>query len=638
MRFHIEKVILWFSEKEKTVIPFENNKVNVVRGNSSRGKSNIFAVIDYCLMSDKPNIVEPVINECTEYYGLEFVLDGQYYSVSRKKPIDGIGADSVFLIEKPFPEDYYPSTTNKQVSDARSFFDRKFGIKDDSYKYPFGKNGGANSFVVSFRSFLMYNALTENIISSQYEYLNYKFFEDNYVDKDDKRSYLFDLLLGIDNVEEKKQQKIIDSLKSNQRSTKIKNTKYEDAVKRFLDKLKEAKTLVLESGLAEKRDFIDLSGTEQILLLDNIIVKNEPRTPETAHDADEKKSMLTQTLYQKQVQLNNILRAKREYEKYWEQISSLEDGLKPVEYLQEHIEELGVTVWSRQILDSLQNSLSTLRERGNKAQKDFVSDNQIQLLRKEITDVERQMQNLDNIKITPIQNSERYYVLGRLKEFVEALKNLHDEIPTEKPRQIDEVQDGQIRKQAEKIIETIQARRTTVVGAELNPAIQHYFDKFKFLENFAGSKTRYNRDHERLEIGKDAILNYTNVGSQSNYMFLHICFFLGLHRFLTNNPSQYVGQFLFIDQPSIPYYESSENTKSTDKLKLMDAFKVINTFMQEMADENEEFQIILIEHAEESYWTGKNALSHFVTKANFEGDNALVPLHIIEKHKNEAKN
>ena len=484
----------------------------------------------------------------------------------------------------------------------------------------------------------MYNALTENIISSQYEYLNYKFFEDNYVDKDDKRSYLFDLLLGIDNVEEKKQQKIIDSLKSNQRSTKIKNTKYEDAVKRFLDKLKEAKILVLESGLAEKRDFIDLSGTEQILLLDNIIVKNEPRTPETAHDADEKKSMLTQTLYQKQVQLNNILRAKREYEKYWEQISSLEDGLKPVEYLQEHIEELGVTVWSRQILDSLQNSLSTLRERGNKAQKDFVSDNQIQLLRKEITDVERQMQNLDNIKITPIQNSERYYVLGRLKEFVEALKNLHDEIPTEKPRQIDEVQDGQIRKQAEKIIEAIKARRTTVVGAELNPAIQHYFDKFKFLENFAGSKTRYNRDHERLEIGKDAILNYTNVGSQSNYMFLHICFFLGLHRFLTNNPSQYVGQFLFIDQPSIPYYESSENTKSTDKLKLMDAFKVINAFMQEMADENEEFQIILIEHAEESYWTGENALSHFVTKANFEGDNALVPLHIIEKHKNEAEN
>ena len=38
------------------------------------------------------------------------------------------------------------------------------------------------------------------------------------------------------------------------------------------------------------------------------------------------------------------------------------------------------------------------------------------------------------------------------------------------------------------------------------------------------------------------------------------------------------------------------------------------------------------------YWTGKNALSHFVTKANFEGDNALVPLHIIEKHKNEAEN
>ncbi len=66
MKFHIEKVYLWFSKTEKTVIEFENNKVNVIRGNSSRGKSNIFAIIDYCLMSDKPNIVEPVINECTK--------------------------------------------------------------------------------------------------------------------------------------------------------------------------------------------------------------------------------------------------------------------------------------------------------------------------------------------------------------------------------------------------------------------------------------------------------------------------------------------------------------------------------------------------------------------------------------------
>lgn len=32
----------------------------------------------------------------------------------------------------------------------------------------------------------MFNALTENIISSQYEFLNYKFFEEEYVDSREK--------------------------------------------------------------------------------------------------------------------------------------------------------------------------------------------------------------------------------------------------------------------------------------------------------------------------------------------------------------------------------------------------------------------------------------------------------------------
>ena len=64
-------------------------------------------------------------------------------------------------------------------------------------------------------------------------------------------------------------------------------------------------------------------------------------------------------------------------------------------------------------------------------------------------------------------------------------------------------------------------------------------------------------------------------------------------------------------------------------------FKVINAFMEERIKKGKEFQIILIEHAEESYWTGENALSTFVTRANFDGDEALVPQQVIRKYRNE---
>lgn len=634
MKFHIERVFLWFSETDKNVVSFDNNKVNVVRGNSSRGKSNIFAIIDYCLMSDKPNIVEPVINECTEYYGLEFVVDGQFYAISRKKPVDGGGADGVYMVHEPFADDYYPSSANMQVSVARSELDRMFGIKEEAYKYPFGKN---DNFVVSFRSFLMYNALTENIIDNQYEYFNYKFFEDIYLDRAFKRDYLLDLLLGVDYVEEKKQQALIDALKSKRRSTSIKTTKYDDAVQKFLNSLDEAKQIAVDAGLVEMVGFAKLNANQQIGLLESLLDDYQPRTVETTQEANTAKSELIKKLYQKQLQLNNIKFTKREYENYLKQMSEVTDSLKPVEYLELHLDELGLTAWSRQIVEALKESLLGMREREQNGQKEFVSDSQIEKLQKEIGELEEQVSELDKIKITPIQNSERYYALGRLKEYVGMVKKNLADIPTAKPEPIDEAHDSQLRAQAEDIVKRIADRRATVVESELNPSIQRFFDKFNYLENFKGRPTRYKREHERLEIGKDGLVNYANVGSQSNYMFMHVSFFLGLHHYLMNHPSQYVGQFLFIDQPSKPYYESSDNVKSTDRLKLMDTFKVINSFMQEVVDAGQEFQIILIEHAEESYWTGENALPHFITKVNFDGDNALVPQDVINKRKNETK-
>lgn len=54
-----------------------------------------------------------------------------------------------------------------------------------------------------------------------------------------------------------------------------------------------------------------------------------------------------------------------------------------------------------------------------------------------------------------------------------------------------------------------------------------------------------------------------------------------MHNFLLDNPCKQVGNFLFIDQPSVPYYENSDEDKSNDKAKLLDVFKVINAFMEE---------------------------------------------------------
>ena len=46
-------------------------------------------------------------------------------------------------------------------------------------------------------------------------------------------------------------------------------------------------------------------------------------------------------------------------------------------------------------------------------------------------------------------------------------------------------------------------------------------------------------------------------------------------------------------------------------------------------EKQEQFQVILIEHAPESYWTGDNHLEYFVTKEQFTDGNALIPQYVL---------
>ena len=120
-----------------------------------------------------------------------------------------------------------------------------------------------------------------------------------------------------------------------------------------------------------------------------------------------------------------------------------------------------------------------------------------------------------------------------------------------------------------------------------------------------------------------------NVGSKSNYMFMHLCFFLGLHDFLLQQNNSFVPNFLFIDQPSIPYYadktKHNENIQNDDEKKLRDAFCLMNRFMDAIVGlKKQNFQIIMIEHADSKYWDNFN---YFETRYVFTEDKdfGLIP-------------
>ena len=86
MNLYIASIKLWFKGfredvKRTITYPFNPDKINVITGDSSTGKSSILGIIDYLLLSDNPVIVENIINENIEFYGMNIFIDGVSYII-----------------------------------------------------------------------------------------------------------------------------------------------------------------------------------------------------------------------------------------------------------------------------------------------------------------------------------------------------------------------------------------------------------------------------------------------------------------------------------------------------------------------------------------------------------------------------
>ena len=117
----------------------------------------------------------------------------------------------------------------------------------------------------------------------------------------------------------------------------------------------------------------------------------------------------------------------------------------------------------------------------------------------------------------------------------------------------------------------------------LNERIQRNYSQLKSLPAYKNYKTSFDDIQMVLKLyppSDQFQFPLDNVGSKSNYMFMHLCVYLGLHEHIINVNPEHVPQFLFIDQPSIPYYAGTNDLQGNDdKSKLIDAFTLLNSFI-----------------------------------------------------------
>ncbi len=164
MNLYIESIKLWFkgfSENSQRTItyPFIPNKINVITGDSSTGKSSILGIIDYLFLSDNPVIVENIVNENVEFYGMHLYLNGTSYILIRKAPHFGKGSQDVYWEkQQEYPTPYTPTHT---VGNMRALLTCMFKVPKHEEKV------GHKTYPMTFRHFLPFNYLTEDIYNPQ---------------------------------------------------------------------------------------------------------------------------------------------------------------------------------------------------------------------------------------------------------------------------------------------------------------------------------------------------------------------------------------------------------------------------------------------------------------------------------------
>lgn len=619
MKFHIKDIYLWKSAgTDPRILHFLSNKINVITGGTGTGKTTIIHIINYCLLSSKPKIPTPHINDSVEWYGLNFKINNKDFFIARTRPgqFDEPTNGYYFSGIGEVPE--YPSA-NISEAELKIILEREFGVEDNLIMPYGGKLIKAGS-KVSFRFFLLMNTQHEDTIADSSTFFDFKIHEEGrYKEAFDR---IFDLILGVGSVEKVILQQKLGELQKqygtilNKEKSKLKAQDQVDS--NILELVARAQRFKLISNHL----YTPLQAKAELVQLIHEIKTDLIVSP--LKEVEELKQRKTRLM----LQVRNMESLQRNTINYSLTENKDEDSLKPVNLIKGYFDsEVVKTFELKYLIDGLCENLRQVKGSIENRNAFVINiQKEINILKAEISVVNEQISSFPEDFEELRGEASKYMFIGELQTLLRLYEDTADDSAnsiTLSKKQI-EVQITDIESQ----LEDLQNNRSIQ-----NSLLNEFINKTKkTVEEMLGSYKDY-RAHFNT---KDKALNLippgsatpaSNIGSRSNHMYMHLIMMFGFHEHMINNNNKYVPQFLIFDQPSQPYFEtvSGENLDTLtieDRKKLQNAFKMMDDFVTHIINEyKNDFQIILLEHAREDQWVG---LKNFHLVDDFWDGRALV--------------
>ena len=628
MNFYIKKIRLWFhSHPEPKEYEFKPNKVNVITGDSSTGKSSILRVIDYCLMAKESTIVEDVINTNVSWYGLSFHLNDRDYVIARKAPMNGrINSDIYWAKDTDqFPSGSHPvPTPNITRLDVVAYLNKEF-------KVPAIQLGEKNKKLdMTFRQSLLLNFLTEDIIATANRYLDNYFFEDE--EMYDFAPRIMKLCLG---TEEKKEADLTEAKKALEEKIKQEERNKTGDERNRQSYEKKYDTIVktaIEVGVLLMNETFD---SEVVVARIKAAVDDFNRI-KRSHAKLNDLANLSDTQRKLKAEIDSYQKLQWEYNKAIRYAEKVKDSLTPFEYLEKHLNQQVMSDESVALFSSLEEAFTAAKKNTLKIDElppEFAENlRRLKEKYRTVTDIIKENQYAINYFFDP-------NLLVKLVSLADQMKGLEKK----SEKYIGDLEYNKLKEQFDIItrdLELVVKSNDVTKKAFLGDVKSYYDAQVGMSSTYRDCELLFDDVNVRLKLKRpDSHFPIRNIGSKSNYMFMHLCFFLGLHQYLNSRNNSFVPSFLFIDQPSIPYYgnngrriqEAGDLTlqKTDDRSRLEEAFRLIDSFMSQNVGDGSNFQIIMVEHADPEYWKD---LSYFETRYVFteNRDYGLIPKYVVE--------
>lgn len=616
MKYNIEKIILWLKNGKKRELEFKPNKINIITGDSNTGKTAILEIIDYCFFSSKSTISESIINENVSWYGLKININDKKYTIGRKALFEGNVSNEYYFSSTGEIPITQPEFNNTQ-DNIKALIETEFNI-DNTVSFPigYGSNHIKVGSKISLRYFLMFNTISQDLITNSQRIFFDKQNESRYRDALPR---IFDIATGIEKIENilKKEKKVelekkLAKLKRKESEISKKSEYFQREQKALVKKAKEFS--LINPDTVEKDALVEL----------NNVVKGAKI--ETVAGVERGKLEKERNIIKRKIK--NLKDFTNEYSAFKKNLTEIEDSLKPITFIQKETDKIVKSDNFKSLISQLSIELNEIKEaRKVKTPIDKQVIDEISQLNIKLSSIEDLLESLPKENKIFENEKKKYMFIGEVKAKIN-LYSKSDSSPsvtvkadikkTEKELESIKIDDTELKRELTiKLIEEIIREYMLTV----DKAMENYKD---FLPNF-------DYKNKSLLLRKPKTTFYENVGSSSNHMFLHLFFSLAMQEVIFKNESPYVAPLLIIDQPSRPYYGDDGKTRldedHSDDYKITQAFKLLDKFIEERNENGSEFQMIVFEHISKNLF--KDMKNVYLVDSEFKNGNALIPRSFI---------